>query len=211
MNAAKVSSLILSLVMVGASSAHGVQLHNNRKARAALTVAFVKTIHWTEGTAHMENPYRTRFTHEQVPANIPLDQHPFFVDSRIPCSGDLCSAATGAAQWMPDTWITVKGICGDRLNPNEPEFGPENQDRAMICWLDHLGTLPKLLKGLAWKDGSPTVNRENFQAAVFSACGKWASLPCDAQDVDGAHGQGAVVEGKVWSYFQEQVDLIYAP
>jgi muramidase (phage lysozyme) len=204
--------LSLSVVLVVASSATAVQhQRNNRKARAALTISFVKTIHWAEGTAHTENPYRTRYTHEQVPDSIPLDQHPYFSDGRIPCSGDLCSAATGASQWMPDTWAKVLEVCGNRLNPNEPEFGPENQDRATICWLYHIGALPKLLNGLAWEGDKPTVNRDNFRAAVYGSCGQWASLPCNAEDSGGAYDQGAVLESAAWQQFESQLEAVYAP
>lgn len=165
------------------------------RARAVAAVALVATIQWAEGTADAPNPYRTRYTYEEVPEWVPEDTHPYWHDKRIPCgtlNGQrLCSAASGAFQWMPDTFNAAMDICRTRLDPSIPAFAPKNQDLLSICWLNHVGALPVLLNGVAIANGTPQVNPVNFKVAIYKASGQWASLPQNSGDELGAYNQGS--------------------
>lgn len=169
------------------------------------------TIQWAEGTATAPDPYRTRYTFEQVPKDIPLDSHPYWHDKRIPCGiingRSVCSAATGALQWMPDTWEEAIKVCGDRLDPRHLQFSPVNQDRIGLCWIEQNKSLSSLLAGLKILNGQPIVNRNSFNEAIYKSCGEWASLPCHATDEGGAHDQGARQLDRLWEVFQRELEL----
>jgi muramidase (phage lysozyme) len=178
--------------------------------KAIAAVAFIATIQWAEGTADVPDPYRTRYTFEQVPKDIPLDAHPYWTDKRIPCGviggRNVCSAATGALQWMPDTWDAALKACGDRLDPRHPQFSPVNQDRIGLCWVEQTRALSELFKGLKILGGQPIVDRDSFNEAMFKSCGEWASIPCHETDENGAHNQGARQLGRLWERFQAELE-----
>jgi muramidase (phage lysozyme) len=180
-----------------------------QRAIAVTAVSFVAVIQWAEGTAGAADPYRTRYTFEQVPIGVPQDSHPYWHDKRIPCGiingRNVCSAASGALQWMPDTWEAALQKCGDRLDPNHPQFSPINQDRVGLCWVEHYGAISNLVKGLKVLNGQPIVSRESFDRSIQSICGEWASLPCRDGDSQGAHGQGARHGDRLWEQFLVEI------
>lgn len=174
-----------------------------------VTRAFMRTIFVAEGTWYegtKRDPYRTEvFTYNQIgdfsdhPHNNP--------NSKLPCayigSEWTCSAATGAAQWMPDTWNRVRAL--KRFWFDGKAFSPENQDMAMLYELERVGSLKTLFNGISLKNGVPSVNRRNFDIAMSQAAPVWASLPRFRGDDSGAYGQGTRSSEKLWRVFQTEL------
>lgn len=172
--------------------------------RAFMRTVFVAEGTWYEGTTR--NPYRTEvFTYAQIgdysdhPHNNP--------NSRLPCADiggeNVCSAATGAAQWMPDTWNRVRSL--KRFWFGGKSFSPENQDMAMLYELERVGSLRSLFNGMSTQNGIPTVNRHNFDIALSNAAPVWASLPRYRGDDHGSYGQGTRSSEKLWKVFQAEL------
>lgn len=176
-------------------------------ARAFMRTVFVAEGTWYAGTKR--NPYKIEvFTYNEIgdysdhPHNNP--------NSKIPCAyiaslgRNECSSATGAAQWMPDTWNRVRSLKRFWFDDKKP-FAPENQDMAMLYELERVGSLKALFNGMALKGRNPTVNRRNFEIALSNAAPVWASLPRHAGDESGSHGQGARSSDKLWKVFNTEL------
>lgn len=160
--------------------------------------AYIRTIYYAEGTLHAPRPYNTQFTFAEFDG---FDAHPEILQ----CAGSLCSDASGAGQWLSTTWKPVAQRCGYLFLKNKPEFSPENQDLAMLCHLAEIGTVRRLLAGVAVANGKVVVNYDNFVAAAINNCPVWASWPSNEYDTNGCYGQGAKSVPQLWKVFQQEL------
>lgn len=174
--------------------------------------AYIRTIYWAEGTWYpgtTKDTYRIRYTFTTF---NDFSDHPDFLGYPLPCGfipslgQNICSAASGGGQWMPDTWRGIEANCKGILNPKAERFGPENQDRGMLCKLGQIGSYWRLMDGVATKGGKVYVNRESFNQSIYAAAPTWASLPTGPSDGLGAHGQGARSIDDVWDLFSKELE-----
>ncbi|MGG6281799.1 peptidoglycan DD-metalloendopeptidase family protein [Leptolyngbya sp. AN03gr2] len=185
-----------------------------------VVIAAVNTIYTTEGTYYRENPYNVQYTgrifqgfrdHPFVNRNSP-DQ----IDhvKPLPCgntqAGRVCSAASGAGQWMPNTWLSVERTCPLLKQNKDPDrFSPQRQDLAMVCVLNDYGFWRRLFANSSVKNNRVVLDRDSFNQAIYSVAGEWASLPTDGTDTSGAHGQGAKSSDRVWQIFNKRLGELY--
>lgn len=160
--------------------------------------AYLRTIYWAEGTLHEPDPYNTQFTFAKFRG---FQDHPRI----IRCSGDLCSDASGAGQWLSTTYDAVKSRNKARFWLGNGYFSPENQDLAMLYHLAEIGTARRLLAGVAVANGKVVVNYDNFVAAAINNCPVWASWPSNEYDTSGCYGQGAKSVPQLWKVFQDEL------
>lgn len=132
--------------------------------------AFLGAIRYAEGTDHADG-YRTIFTGAKFDD---FSKHPDTVKCAIGPEGkEICSAAAGAYQYMPDTWAWVS------KEINAKDFSPENQERGAIALLKKRGVLDLIEKG-------------EISTAFTKVCEEWASVSCDKNSIEGAYPNQAV-------------------
>lgn len=183
-------------------------------------IALVNTIYTTEGTYYRDNPYNTQYTGKQFQE---FKDHPFVnrqssdgIDyvKPLPCgqtqAGPVCSAASGAGQWMPKTWLEVERSCPllkENKDPNR--FSPARQDLAMVCLLQRYGFFKRAFRNASVKNNRIVLYKEAFSQAIYSISGEWASLPTNANDELGAHDQGAKGIDEVWKIYNKRLAEVY--
>jgi muramidase (phage lysozyme) len=207
--------IVSSDVVVQSSGGSGSGGSNPEIAKWKVWRAFLRGVIFTaEGTWHPDtklDPYRTQaLSYRQIPESYAYKKHPYWSDKIIPCAqtsaGWICSACTGAAQWHPDTWESVKNANKNKFwFKGEGEFSPSNQDMATLYKLEETRSFQTLMDGLRVKDGKPVIDRRKFEIAVSRSAGVWASLPRYHGDETGAYGQGARSFDKLWNSFQSEL------
>lgn len=173
-----------------------------------VVIAFLRTTAYAEGVWPKKgiNSYRTQsLSYRQIPLNYAYKDHPYWYDKIIPCSGDLCSACTGAYQWHPDTYRLVQKEFRDAFWFDDGKFSPRNQDLAAIYWMNKYGMWEALYKGLTINAGKVAVQRSSFEKTLLLGSGEWASFPRYNGDRDGALGQSAQSTDRLWTFFQKQL------
>ena len=161
--------------------------------------ALARTIFWTEGTGGTGKPYNIAFTFAEFQS---FADHP----RQIICSGDLCSDASGAAQWLSTTYDAVRQRNRNRFWFNDGYFSPRNQDLALLYHLAEIGAYETLMRGVSVANGRIYVNKENFKAVAWKLCPVWASWPSNERDSEGCYGQGARTLEEPWSHFLYELD-----
>jgi muramidase (phage lysozyme) len=132
--------------------------------------AFLEAIRYAEGTDTPDG-HRTMFTGAKF---NDLSKHPDTIKCAIGLDGkEICSAAAGIFQYMPNTWAWVS------KEINAKDFSLENQYRGGIALLKHRGVLDLIEKG-------------EIATAFTYVCEEWASVSCDKNSVIGAYPKQAV-------------------
>jgi muramidase (phage lysozyme) len=180
-------------------------------ASAIVQRAFLKgAIYFAEGTypnSEGLNPYQVIVGYNKLTS---YGDHPRR-SIWIPSINDYSDAA-GACQFMsftwdglrknyPDIWITsVKDASGQSqyINP----FHPLNQDLGCLIKLIERGSYTQLVKGISIApNGYISVQRSNFNEAVWLSCKEWASFPC--RDGSSAHNQPIKAIDPIWQNFNK--------
>lgn len=202
--AAEVSQSLVQKILPKVSA--GVPGVDREQIAWIVVVAMLRTTAYAEGTwGRGKDAYRTQYSYRVVPESYAYKKHPYWIDGVIPCSGGLCSAASGTFQFMPDTWNPLRQRHKNRFWFPGDEFSPGNQDLGAIYLMEDVGLWPLLFKDLAVKDGTPVVSRDSFARAISKAAPTWASFPRYEDDSSGVHGQGAKRVAPMWAFFQKQI------
>ena len=135
-----------------------------------------------EGTYPNEDAYTLTFGFERFEG---FADHP----GKVICKNGLCSAASGACQFMPDTFQGIYNAYKQYFLTHHPETGepigkfhPLNQDRA--CLLNYIdkGGFPEILKEGNWgvtEEGRIWIKPEAIDLTFMRLCTQWASFECE--------------------------------
>ncbi len=141
--------------------------------------ALLATIRFAEGTwaGGSADGYRTLYGGELVSS---LERHPDIVVVKR-----YASAAAGAYQMLPATWMAASSHLGLR------GFGPANQDQAALYLADQRGALASVDRG------------QLSDEAMARLAGEWASFPL--HHGGSAYGQPVKSAGELRRFFDQQL------
>jgi muramidase (phage lysozyme) len=158
-----------------------------------VAIALIKTAAWAEvgfdssrvdDAAYVDKMYRTAFT------GVTFDSymtHPFIDESvPLPCATvggrRLCSGASGAFQFMPDTWQeTYAKYEWWPVSPKGEKFWPPAQDIAFLRLIAETGAYWHLEKGVKVLNNVITVDAEAIAKTFAKAADVWCSFPGDVR------------------------------
>jgi muramidase (phage lysozyme) len=154
-----------------------------------VAIALIKTAAWAEvgfdssrlnDAAYVDKMYRTAYT--GVLFNS-YRVHPFVDESvPLPCGvigdGRICSGASGAYQFMPDTWTEIYNRYEWwPVGPNGETFWPPAQDIAFLRLIAETGAYWHLEKGTKVLNNVITVDEEAIAKTFAKAANVWCSFP----------------------------------
>ena len=172
----------------GTKPAHAASLSvSSNKQLVLVALTLMQTAAWAEAGWHpgiaTDDLYKIQFGMTKFESYA---SHPDQVMCADTYSGQICSAASGAYQFMPATWDDIyERYDYWPVGPNGETFIPAAQDLGFLRLFAETGGWWHLEAGIKTLNGVVSVDDDAIGAAMNAAAATWCSFPSYTQAARG--------------------------